>query len=799
MPLSSPLLEVWLQTGAVAAALGTFGALALAFPAGILRWRRSVLLAIALLSLGAIGSVVRFEPFGFQLQLDPSTEPLLPLGDPQRAAHERARFVFGDDQVYVIALECGVVFEPACLRHVDELGSAISRLSGVQSVTSLLDVTSFGYVAEEDWVEVRPFIDEIPLDPAELARLRERALHDPVYRRTLVSEDASVTAIEVRFASMDDAELIARDLDGEIERLVAAHARPGVRSAISGRPHFKTHVYRGMLRDLGVLIPASVLTTAAVLAVFHGSLRGIFLPLGCGLGAVLWTFAAMALLGRPLSLLTVLIGPTLLAFGSVYGLHVLARYEEEVEVSPAASAADITLRTLLALRRALGIAAATTAVGFAALMLSDVPAVFELGCFAVLGVASILVLSAAGAPALLASLPLRSGPRAGARSVTLVARAGLQRVLAVLANGVAAAPTAVIVAFAAAAVVAVAVLPCIEIDTDYLSYFRPDDPVRIDFDFVNSSLSGAVPLYIGVEAPPGMLREPALLEGLATLQRDVEALDGVGRVQSFLDPLRMLNRAFAADDPTAQRIPQTRAAVSELMFMIPKVDMSRHATVNHAAANLVARTGEVGSAAVLRIASAIEVVAARTPLPFGDAGADLEVRVTGNALLLARSADGIARGQPASIGAAALGILIFVALALHSLRFGAIAMLPNLVPVLFYFGLLGLGVAPLSLPTSLIGCIALGIAIDDTAHFLVRYRDERASGIEPVAAAARCTAQVGRPIAITTMMLGTGFGVIALSSFATLQEFGLLTAATMGLCLIADLVLMPALLIRLRI
>ena len=125
-------------------------------------------------------------------------------------------------------------------------------------------------------------------------------------------------------------------------------------------------------------------------------------------------------------------------------------------------------------------------------------------------------------------------------------------------------------------------------------------------------------------------------------------------------------------------------------------------------------------------------------------------------------------------------------------------MVPNLIPVLVYFGVLGLGAAPLSLPTSLIGCMALGIAIDDTVHYVVRYRAERRAGAEPAAAARLTTRFVGRPIVITSIMLSLGFLVVMASEFATLREFGLLTALTMGICLCADLVLFPALLQRTR-
>ncbi len=133
------------------------------------------------------------------------------------------------------------------------------------------------------------------------------------------------------------------------------------------------------------------------------------------------------------------------------------------------------------------------------------------------------------------------------------------------------------------------------------------------------------------------------------------------------------------------------------------------------------------------------------------------------------------------------------------LMYGAVAMIPNAVPVLLFFGLLGWGVAPLSLPTSLIGCAALGIAIDDTVHYLVRYRAERRAGATPGEAALRCGQRVGRQVAITTLTLCLGFLSVAFSEFATLRQFALLSASTMVICLAADLILLPALLVRARV
>jgi predicted RND superfamily exporter protein len=267
----------------------------------------------------------------------------------------------------------------------------------------------------------------------------------------------------------------------------------------------------------------------------------------------------------------------------------------------------------------------------------------------------------------------------------------------------------------------------------------------------------------------------------------------VSRTLSLVDTVRVMNRVMSRDDPEAERIPETRGAVAELIFMAPKGDLDRYTNVNHSRANVLVRTGAVGSAAVRSVAAQLETAISKSALPEGIAAS-----VTGNAILLSRSADGIARSQPRTVCQAALAIFVLVTVTFRSLRLGAVAMVPNLVPVVIFFGALGLGAAPLSLPTSLIGSVALGIAVDDTVHFLVRYGRERRRGLSPEQAALLSARRVGRAIAITSLMLMAGFLVVGLSSFATLRQFGILSAATMGVCLLTDLVLLPALLVRTR-
>ncbi|MEE8559009.1 MAG: efflux RND transporter permease subunit, partial [Myxococcota bacterium] len=507
-------------------------------------------------------------------------------------------------------------------------------------------------------------------------------------------------------------------------------------------------------------------------------------------------FGAMALLGKDLNIITLVLGPMLICVGSVYGVHVTAQYEViSTEVDTPERAA---LQTLEYTRTPVLMAGFTTCVGFGALLLAKVQATTELGGFSVLGVAAVTLLSLTGVPATLALLPLeRPGGAEGgplyAHRTRLSARVGaaIDRGLDTVARWNIRHPGRLLIFWSLVTIVAALLIPRIVIDTDYLTVFDSDSRVRTDFAAVNRLMAGAIPIYVVFEGQgEGAFRDPEVLHAIETVQRELELIPGVSQTLSMVDFVRLVNRAFEGGAPYEDRIPSTRGGVSETVFAVPKEKLRRFATSNHSSANLVVRTGRLGSAAMRELESAIHEAVARVPLPPG-----IRYAVTGNAILMNRSADGIAGNQFNQVGFATVTILILVCLVFRSVRIGLIAMVPNIVPVLLFFGALGAGASSLSIATGLIGSIALGIAVDDTVHFLGTYHRARISGRGPEEAVAHTVRRVGRPIVMTSIMLIVGFLVLLVSGFVTLREFGYLTAMTMAICLSTDLALLPALLV----
>ncbi len=779
--------------------LGMMGAVALAaLAAALLAWRapawlvRHGWLALGvplLVSLAAVLALVDFGDLSVRTRMDASEEPMLADGDPTRPVYAHAVRDFGDDDVLVVVMTARDVFTVDNLSALERIDTAVRRLPGVRGTESLVHTTTFGYDTADDMVRVEPLVDDIPRDADELAALRRRALDEPLHARTVVGDQGRAAAINVTFVDMSDDAYVTSGLEESIADILAAEAAPGRGFHVTGRKHIKSEAHHRMVHDLVRLIPLAVLVGALIAGVVTGSLRAAVVPVGSSLVATLWAYAALAWLGRPLNLITLVLGPTLICVGSVYGVHVLARFEEFCGRIPDRREAAVT--TLAYVRLPVAVAALTTCLGFGSLLLSSTPAIRELGLFSLLGVACVAAIALTAVPALLARLP--AAPSLTRRPPVLLR--AVDRVLARIAGLVVERPGVVLAAWGLASAAAAVAVLLIVVDTDYLSFFDADSRVRRDFAAASELVGGGMPVYVTLTSEQeGAFREPDAMRALERLQKKVAAMAGVDTTLSVADFVRRLNRAIEFDDPAAAVIPDTRGLVAEVLFLIPKDVARRYVTSNHSAVNLVVRTGWTGSARIRELESGIRRAAAESDIPPG-----IELEVTGNTVVLNHAADGIAGNQLTTVGVATVSILVLMAWAFRSARIGALAMIPNLVPVLLFFGALGAGVATLSLPTSLIGCIALGIAIDDTAHFLVGYRNRRATGMSPEHAAEDCITNLGRPIVVTSLMLVGGFSVLGLSGFATLREFGQLASVTMVLCLAADLALLPAILVRARV
>ena len=737
--------------------------------------------------------------FAADIRIDGSVESLLSQDDADSRYYREARRVFGSDEVGVVGVLADDVYTPDVLRTIERLTERLGAIDGVDEVLSLTNAVD----PIADVIDPPRLIERIPTEPADLDALRATLADRPIYLKNLVAEDGTAAAINLFFADLDDIE--ASRVDAAIRAVLDAERRTGPeRLYYTGLPRFKVYATQALAGDLRLFLPLTLAAVVIVLLACFRSWRGVVV---CGLTvglSLVWTLGAMVLAGRNLSLGSIALPPLLLVLGTAYSLHLVAEYFDVAAQGD--TAYDVALETLRRTGPPIVITAGTTMLGFLALAVSPLPSIRDMGVFSSLGILIALLLSLTFVPALLTRLrlPTRRGraPRLdvagvlhGAGRVAIRWRRSVIAVCAVLG------------------VVAVWQLFSVRADSDFQDFFRPGDPVRVATDAINEHLVGSMAFYVIIDGAEkdGMKRWDTLRR-VKDLQRYVDGLPGVEKTVSFVDYCELLDRgaqsgrdgspvgpgsepigAPPAGSPTTfWEEPSQLRAVMQLVAGSP-ASFRSVVSPDFSRMNVLVRTSLSGSGEISALADRIRAYAdAHFP-------SDLRVRPTGTLILLTRTTDDIVTGQIRSLALAAGVIFIVMAAMFLSARVGLIAMLPNLFPVLVFFGLMGVSGAPLNLGTSIVAAVALGLAVDNTVHLMTRLSREVHAAPDQETALLRTLGSVGKHSLYASVILFLGFVTLAGSTFVPIQQFGLLAAATLAVSFAADVLLLPALLATTRI
>jgi predicted RND superfamily exporter protein/CRP-like cAMP-binding protein len=747
-----------------------------------------VLAASLALTALAASSFIDFRTGESRLRVDASADRLLPEGEPAREFYDHVRNVFGTDETLLVALRTGDVFHTPTLERIAALTARLERLDGVHHVLSLTNAVNVRGV--DDDLEIAPFVGHgrLPESSEELADLREQVLGNPFYAGSLVSRDGRTTALVVYFADMSHQEYIDSGLDERIAEAVGAELG-GVGDVaywITGGPHIRAETAALFVREALTLPLAILAVMSVVLAFTFRTVRGVALPVGTIALAVCWTMGFVGLLGFQLNAVTSMVPPLLTTLALSYSVHVVAEYYDVLREGET----DAPVHTALArVAMPVAITGLTTAVGFGALGLSPLGAVREFGLLSVLGIVCTVVASLTFTPACLALLgpPSRvpdGSPRRGPsfdRFAERVGRVVVAHRLAIFAG--------------AAGVFALAVLGStqLRVGTQQIQKFRPDAPVRVDFEAINEHLEGANVFSIVLETEvKGGLLEPADLAEIESLQSWLESQPEVGGTASLVDYIKLINRGFHGNDPAYFAIPEKRSTVRQLLVFGGGDELDRYVDGPYQTSNIQVRARVVDSDDVAALTARIEERLEELPRR-------LEANVTGTAIVFNRALDAIIRGQAMSMVVALAIIYGILAAMFLSLRVGVIALIPNALPVAVYFGALGWTGTRLDPGMSLVAPMVLGIAVDDTIHYFARFiRDSRRLGDEQRAAVSALKS-VGRPVTVTTAALVLGFLVLNASELSTLASLGNMAAFALAFAWVTDFVLTPALCARLRI
>lgn len=757
---------------------------ATALAEAMIRWRWIVILATILATVGFAMGMPR-------LAFDTNYRAFFSDENPELAAFEnfQATYTKNDNFLIVVRPADGNVFSQTTLAAVEEITEAGWQVPYAIRVDS---ITNFQHTwADGDNLIVEDLVrDSHALSDTELSERSAVALNEPLLRNQLITEDASVTAINIVLqypeeSAMEVPEAVAvvRALRDRIEA-----DYPDIDIALSGVSMMNNAFMESGMGDMAKLIPLMYLVLLAIMMVAIRSVSGTVATLFLILFSSIVSMGSAGFLAIGLTPVSASAPTIVLTLAIADSIHILMSMRQRMRdgLPKRDAIVDAVRINFLAVT----ITSLTTIIGFMALNLSDAPPFGHLGTMTAIGIAAAWLLSITFLPAIVSVLPMKAAPRkSDGKDAT--ARMGQ------LAGFVTRHSRSVLIASSAASAALIALIPTIEFNDQWVNYFSPSLEVRQDNDTALEYF-GLYPIEFSVPADgSGGVSDPVYLDRLDAFASWARQQDGVTHVYSITDIMRRLNRNMHEDDPAYFRIPEDRSLAAQYLLLyelsLPYgLDLNDRINIDKSATRMTVTLDNVTTRETKDFLDAAEAWLAENTPDY------MHTSATGAQVMFAYVAERNVNSMISGNIIAILAIGLVMVMALRSFRLGLLSLIPNTLPILTTFGTWALLVGTVGFSVAAVGAVSLGIVVDDTVHFLTKYRRARMERGASTAEAIRYAFEtVGMAVVINTIILAAGFAVLAMSTFKLNADMGLLTALAIVFALVLDFLLLPALLVEL--
>ncbi len=679
--------------------------------------------------------------------------------------YEAFKEVFGSEEIIRVVISCDNVFDTAAFKKIGLIAEALKNIDGVRRSISLPDVKKAVDLSGSWSIET----------------FRERVADVPLFRQNLLSDDHRTTLITLVLADGVSHELIIDRVQQLIDR-----EGPDLSLYQMGMPVISNALAVFTERDFFRLPPITFLVVALILFLLFRNIRDVLLPIVCVCLSLVWTLGFIAITGLALSILTMIVPVFLIAVGTAYCLHIIAEHRYQATRNPTPEAA--ILATFATIFFPTVLAVGTTILGLGSLFVSRIFAIKVFALFACGGMVSFAAIILTFLPVALSLMPKRIPPPSiGNRPSTMVQRV-IDAIVSLNLNH----RMVTLPLFAALVLVCIFGIFRLKVETNPVDYFRKDSQVRKHFDDIHQRLSGSFPINVMMTHPgEDYFQNPGAIDALQRFQDFVETLPGVDKAVSFTEYLKLVNYASNRYEPAHYRLPtesfEVRMLTNSYRMMLGQDMLDAFMNPDFNRANIVMFTHISSSGDFLRMRDRI-LDHVKTGYP-----REISWDVTGFGIVISASSRQLTNGQIKSLSLTMAMVFCIMFMLFLSWKVALIAIAPNLFPIVVNFGIMGWLGIELSMATSLIASVAIGLAVDDTIHYLVRFNREFKQDLDPQRALRATLNHMGRPIIFTSVTIGIGFSILMISGFKPTAVFGAMMAITMLSALVGDLILLPSL------
>ena len=556
----------------------------------------------------------------------------------------------------------------------------------------------------------------------------------------------------------------------------------------------KSVIVETIMHDLKTLLPITIFLMLGSLYLSFRSVSGMLLPFVVVAVALALTIAIIALTGIPLNTVTVAIPALLICVGNDYAIIFLTKYYQEIRARQNESKVAVVKDVLQHLITPLSVTALTTVCGFSALMISEIPAIQQLGFFASVGVVLSIFLSLTFLPSLLIILP-RPKVVEKKNGAGQASKSFMESYLDKLTHLVEKYPVKIMWFWALLTLVFMIGVSMVRVDGD-MNPISEDNPMMKDRAFFIDNFIGDDRLDIYVESKDQNfdLQSVELMYGLRDIKSWLFQKEGANDL-SKIRGLRVDRMDSSLDYLSVNRNGLDNLKDKEVRFYFkntaPKYNFPKHLSNDKDLYRFKIYFTADNIPAKLELVEALKQQL-RLKLP------RTNYYIKGHTILVSEAQNNLSRGQIESIVLALVFVFIILSALFMSFKMGALAVVPNIIPVTIFFGTLGFTSTPIGFTISLVAAIVLGIGVDDTIHYLTHYHANLKKLRNEKQAALLTIKQTGRPMTYTTISLGLGFVVFLFSDMYQQRLFGVMTAYIFVVCLITDMNFLPSVMSKVK-
>ena len=761
------------------------------------------------------------------IRLDMSTESFLDQNSSAIQAYNQFRDTFGRAELIIVAIEADDVFAPHVLDQIKSLQEKLEvGIPHVALVDSLLNARKIS--GGEDELLVEELFEAWPEGAASLAELKTFALSNRLYLNRFINEETNITNIfiqlDVFYRDKEKDGLVKvgqKEVITALEHLRDVLAEQNLSNengdslavSIAGSPVVTATLTTTMMDDIRFFVMLVVGVIAIVLFLLYRRIVGVVLPLVTVILSVLSTVSLMTLFNQPLQLPTAVLPSFLLAVGVGDSIHFLTLFFRHYDTH--GNKEDAVRYTMGHSGLAMLMTSLTTAAGLGSFAGAEIVPVANLGIFTAAGVMLAFLYTIIMLPALLAIIPLKQRSYSNRNSNSndeqimqgsnhqgdLDNKLGKKTLFDYVIDGCChmaiTRPKATVLG--SILLLTLSFFACSQLYFSHnpIKWFPEESDLRRSVTAVDGKMGGSVSVEVVLDTQVAEgVYSPEFLMGV---ERAIQKINGyknphfdIGNIVSITDIVKETHQALNGNDKAYYSIPNDRHLVAQELFLLEisgGEELFKLVDRNYQVARLTIVIPWIDTLYYKNFILDIESLIQEAMPP----SLDVAVSSTGIVPLLGQTLQGVINSTVASYLIAFIVITIMMVLLLGSVKLGLISMIPNVLPIAMAMGLMYLMSVPLDMFTMLIGSIAIGLTVDDTVHFMHNFRRYVGINGDVEWAISRTLHTTGRAMLTTSLVLSAGFLVLISSEMKNFFNFGVLTAFTIFLALIADFIIAPAL------